>query len=124
MRSKRLTRRSAIADYYRITKRTISLGEAMLLRRTVLAATLCVVTLPAAAQQQVNVICPMAAEWCNMAATEFEKATGIKVGLTLKGSGEAYATVAAEKANPKHDIWYGGTGDPHLQAAEQELTIP
>src|SRR5579862_785060 len=66
--------------------------------------------LPALAQQQVNVLCPMAAEWCNMAATEFEKATGIKVALTLKGSGESFAQVAAEKANPKHDIWYGGTG--------------
>ena len=78
--------------------------------------------LPAAAQQQVNVICPMPAEWCNLAATEFEKETGIKVALTLKGSGESFAQIAAEKANPKHDIWYGGTGDPHLQAAEQDLT--
>src|SRR5258706_14079266 len=93
------------------------------LRNTMLAAALGLVSLQAAAQQQVNVICPMAAEWCNMAAKEFEKATGIKVGLTLKGSGESFATVAAEKANPKHDIWYGGTGDPHLQAAEQDLTI-
>jgi len=99
----------------------------MLLRNALLTTTLstalCAFALPAAAQQQVNVLCPMAAEWCNMAATEFEKATGIKVALTLKGSGESYATVAAEKANPKHDIWYGGTGDPHLQAAEQDLTI-
>ena len=53
----------------------------MLLRRTLLAAALCAAALPAAAQQQVNVICPMAAEWCNMAATEFEKTTGIKVSL-------------------------------------------
>ena len=58
-----------------------------------------------------------------MAATEFEKATGIKVAMTLKGSGESFAQVAAEKANPKLDIWFGGTGDPHLQAAEQDLTM-
>ena len=25
--------------------------------------------------------------------------------------------------NPKTDIWFGGTGDPHLQAAEQGLTL-
>ncbi len=30
---------------------------------------------------------------------------------------------AAEKANPKLDVWFGGTGDPHLQAAEQDLTL-
>jgi iron(III) transport system substrate-binding protein len=77
--------------------------------------------LPAVAQQ-LNVICPVQAEWCTLAATEFEKETGIKVGLTLKGSGESFAQIAAERANPKLDLWFGGTGDPHLQAAEQGLT--
>ncbi|MCC6379067.1 MAG: ABC transporter substrate-binding protein [Burkholderiales bacterium] len=71
---------------------------------------------------QLNVICPVQAEWCSLAATEFEKDTGIKVSMTLKGSGEAFAQLAAEKANPKLDLWFGGTGDPHLQAAEQGLT--
>ena len=32
------------------------------------------------------------------------------------------AAFAAEKANPKLDLWFGGTGDPHLQAAEEGLT--
>ena len=75
---------------------------------------------PAAAQ--LNVICPVQAEWCTLAATEFEKETGIRVAMTLKGSGESFAQIAAEKANPKLDLWFGGTGDPHLQAAEQGLT--
>ena len=42
--------------------------------------------------------------------------------MTLKGSGESMAQLAAEKANPKLDVWFGGTGDPHLQAAELGLT--
>ena len=42
--------------------------------------------------------------------------------MTLKGSGESFAQIAAEKANPKLDVWFGGTGDPHLQAAELGLT--
>ncbi len=88
----------------------------------VVALTLLCAPLPAAAQ--LNVLCPMAAEWCALAATEFEKASGIKASMTLKGSGESFAQVAAEKANPKLDIWFGGTGDPHLQAAEQDLTMP
>jgi len=77
---------------------------------------------PSASAQQMNVICPVQAEWCTLAATEFEKETGIKVAMTLKGSGESFAQIAAEKANPKLDLWFGGTGDPHLQAAEQGLT--
>jgi len=76
--------------------------------------------LPAFAQQ-LNVICPVQAEWCNLAANEFERETGIKVAMTLKGSGESLAQIVAEKANPKLDVWFGGTGDPHLQAAEQGL---
>ena len=79
------------------------------------------VATPAIAQSQVNVICAMQAEWCNLAAVAFEKETGIKVAMTLKGSGEAFAQIAAERANPKLDVWFGGTGDPHLQAAEQGL---
>ena len=72
--------------------------------------------------QQLNVVCSVQAEWCTLAANEFQRATGIKVALTLKGSGESMAQLAAEKANPKLDVWFGGTGDPHLQAAEQDLT--
>ncbi|MEP7180641.1 MAG: ABC transporter substrate-binding protein [Betaproteobacteria bacterium] len=72
--------------------------------------------------QQLNVVCSVQAEWCSAAANEFQRETGIKVALTLKGSGESFAQIAAEKANPKLDVWFGGTGDPHLQAAEQGLT--
>src|SRR3982751_2562655 len=77
----------------------------------------------AAQQGQVNVICSVQADWCNMIQTVFVKSTGIKVNMSLKGSGEALAQLIAEKANPKTDVWFGGTGDPHLQAAENDLTI-
>ncbi|MEO7851638.1 MAG: ABC transporter substrate-binding protein [Rubrivivax sp.] len=72
---------------------------------------------------QLNVICSVQAEWCNMIQTVFAKTTGVKVNMSLKGSGEALAQLIAEKANPKTDLWFGGTGDPHLQAAEQGLTL-
>jgi iron(III) transport system substrate-binding protein len=72
---------------------------------------------------QVNVICSVQAEWCNMIQTVFARSTGIKVNMSLKGSGEALAQLIAEKANPKTDVWFGGTGDPHLQAAEQGLSL-
>ena len=80
---------------------------------------------PARAQDavQINVICSVQAEWCNMIQTVFARTTGIKVNMSLKGSGEALAQLVAERANPKTDVWFGGTGDPHLQAAEQGLTL-
>jgi iron(III) transport system substrate-binding protein len=92
--------------------------------RTPLAALVLALALPAGAAtaQQLYVICSVQAEWCNLAAVEFEKETGLKAAMALKGSGEAFAQIAAERANPKVDLWFGGTGDPHLQAAEQGLT--
>jgi len=80
---------------------------------------------PAQAQEagQLNVICSVQAEWCNMIQTVFARSTGIKVNMSLKGSGEALAQLIAERANPKTDVWFGGTGDPHLQAAEQGLSL-
>ena len=86
-------------------------------------AAACLVAASMASAQQLNVICSVQAEWCSAVANEFQRETGIKVGMTLKGSGESMAQIAAEKANPKLDVWFGGTGDPHLQAAEQDLTL-
>ncbi len=77
----------------------------------------------AADSGQVNIICSVQAEWCNMIGTVYAKTTGTKINVSMKGSGEALAQLAAEKANPKTDIWFGGTGDPHLQAAEMGLTL-
>ena len=55
---------------------------------------------------QVNVICSVQAEWCNMIQTVFAKTTGIKVNMSLKGSGEALAQLVAERANPKTCLLY------------------
>ena len=68
------------------------------------------------------VYCSVQEEWCRPMVAVFEKTTGIKVSMTRKSSGEVYAQIKAEAANPKGDVWWGGTGDPHLQAAEENLT--
>jgi iron(III) transport system substrate-binding protein len=78
----------------------------------------------AQAQGVVNALCSTDAGWCETAAAEFSRATGIKVNQAHKGTGEIGAQLRAEAANPKTDIWWGGTGDPFLQAAEQGLLEP
>lgn len=72
----------------------------------------------------VNALCSTDASWCEAAAAEFSRTTGIKVNQAHKGTGEIGAQLRAESANPKTDIWWGGTGDPFLQAAEQGLLEP
>jgi iron(III) transport system substrate-binding protein len=88
------------------------------------AAALMAAPMMAAAQGELVLYCSVQEEWCRPMVAGFEKATGIKVLMTRKSSGEFYAQIKAEAANPKGDIWWGGTGDPHLQAAEEALTDP
>lgn len=83
-----------------------------------LAALLGVSAAPAFAQGRLTLYCSSDAAWCQLAKTEFEKKTGIQVDMTRKSAGETYAQLKAESSNPKGDVWWGGTGDPHLQAAE------
>lgn len=74
------------------------------------------------ARAQLNLYCTVQEEWCREMVTAFEKETAIKVNMSRKSSGELYAQVKAEASNPRGDVWWGGTGDPHLQAAEEGLT--
>jgi iron(III) transport system substrate-binding protein len=77
-----------------------------------------------AAAQSVTAICSTDLPWCEAAAREFTKATGIRVQQVRKPTGEALAQLAAEVSNPRTDIWWGGTGDPFLQAADLGLLEP
>src|SRR4029450_6469792 len=77
----------------------------------------------AAAEGNLVVYCAVQEEWCRPMVAAFERKTGVKVAMTRKSSGEIYAQVKAEAANPRGDIWGGGTGDPHLQAAGERLTV-
>jgi len=71
--------------------------------------------------QQVTALCSTDQGWCEEAARAFQAQTGIKVLQVHKATGEALAQIRAEGQNPKTDIWWGGTGDPFLQAAELGL---
>ncbi|MDH3714448.1 MAG: ABC transporter substrate-binding protein [Gammaproteobacteria bacterium] len=74
------------------------------------------------AAEKLTLYCSPQIEWCQLMVEEFKKATGIDVAMTRKSSGETFAQIKAESRNPKGDVWWGGTGDPHLQAAEEGLT--
>jgi len=96
----------------------------MICRLLVAAAALALAPL-AVAQGQLNLYCssPNTA-WCQGMAVGFEKATGVKVAVVQKATGEMLAQVKAEKANPKGDIWWAGAADSYLQAAEEGLLEP
>ncbi len=76
----------------------------------------------AAAAEELNVVCSNEQDWCDLMVGAFEEASGIEVAMVRKSTGETLAQVRAEAANPKIDVWWGGTGDPHLIAASEDLT--
>lgn len=78
----------------------------------------------ARAQGVLVMYCGVDEGWCRAMATTYQKETGVKVDMIRMSAGETYARIRAEKDNPHGDIWWGGTGDPHLQAADDGLTEP
>ncbi len=76
----------------------------------------------AAPAGKVTVLCSPNPAWCDAVKAEFPKATGITVDFIRLSSGEALARLRAERQNPSFDVWFGGTGDPHIVANENGLT--
>lgn len=76
-----------------------------------------------AQSRRLNVICSVQIEWCELVQTEYQKVSGVKVTLIHRSSIDALSMLLSEQNNPRTDVWFGGTGDPHLQAAEQGLTL-
>ncbi|MFO7805912.1 MAG: ABC transporter substrate-binding protein [Paracoccaceae bacterium] len=76
-----------------------------------------------AQSEELVLYCSVGEEWCRAQSEAFTRETGINVLMTRKSSGETYAQIKAEEGQPRGDVWWGGTGDPHLQAAQEGLTM-
>lgn len=88
----------------------------------VLAAGLALSAYSARAAGELNVICSADPQVCELMKGLFEQQSDITVNMVRLSAGETYAKIRAEARNPKTDIWWAGTGDPHLQAAAEVLT--
>ncbi len=75
-----------------------------------------------ASAAKLTLYCSVEIDVCEMLEQAYEKETGTKVAMTRASSGETFAKIKAESSNPKGDVWFGGTGDPHLTAAQENLT--
>ena len=93
-----------------------------LLVSTVLFAWLSGIGPVSAQTRRLNVVCSVQIEWCELVRKTYQQATGVRMAVIHRSSIEALALLMSERKNPRTDVWFGGTGDPHLQAAEQRLT--
>ena len=88
-----------------------------------IAAATTLFALPACAAGKLNMICSADVVVCEQMTNLFEKQhPDIKVSMVRLSAGEAYARIRTEARNPRTDIWWAGTGDPHMQAADEGLT--
>jgi len=72
---------------------------------------------------ELSVVCSAEQDWCDLMVSAFEEQNpDTDVLMVRKSTGETLAQIRAEAGNPKIDVWWGGTGDPHLIAAEEGLT--
>lgn len=75
----------------------------------------------ALAKGRLTVYCSNEPKACQTAVDLFAKKHDVRVEMTRSGSGSTYAKILAEKENPKGDVWYAGTLDPHSQAGVNGL---
>ncbi len=78
----------------------------------------------ALAEGRLTVYCSATNELCEQEVQAFGKKYNVKVAFVRNGSGSTLAKIEAEKNNPQADVWYGGTLNPHSQAAEMGLLEP
>lgn len=74
--------------------------------------------------QDLKVLCAADVQWCESMEKAFEEKSGLAIEVTRKSTGEILESVRAQKASPDIDVWWGGTGDTHLQAAAENLLEP
>ena len=76
------------------------------------------------AAPSLTVLCGVDEAWCAAMKTAYEAKTGLDVSMTRRSTGDILNQIRAEKAAPTVDVWWGGTGDTHLQAGSENLLEP
>ncbi len=70
-----------------------------------------------------NVLCGVDESWCAVMKAAFQAKTGTDIAMVRKSTGEILDQIRAERDRPTVDVWWGGTGDTHLQAASEDLLL-
>lgn len=93
-----------------------------LVKYAVVASGLIAFTSFSFAKGRLVVYCSASNAMCEAETKAFSEKYDIKTSFVRNGSGSTLAKIQAEGKNPRADVWYGGTLDPHSQAAELGLT--
>ena len=78
-------------------------------------------TSQAQAEGKLTVYCSVQNVVCEKVTQAFSKKYNIDAQFVRNSTGVVLGKIKAEKENPQADFWFGGTIEPHLQAAELGL---
>lgn len=92
------------------------------LKLTALSAfSLLLCTPQAQAAGRLTVYCSVQNITCEKITQHFAKKYDVDTQFVRSSTGTILGKIKAEKENPQADVWYGGTLEPHFQAADQGL---
>ena len=75
----------------------------------------------AQAEGKLTVYCSVQNVVCEKVTQAFSKKYNVDAQFVRNSTGVVLGKIKAEKENPQADFWFGGTIEPHLQAAELGL---
>ena len=75
----------------------------------------------AQAEGKLTVYCSVQNVLCEKVTQAFSKKYNVDAQFVRNSTGVVLGKIKAEKENPQADFWFGGTIEPHLQAAELGL---
>ncbi|MDU8924834.1 ABC transporter substrate-binding protein [Pasteurellaceae bacterium LIM206] len=73
------------------------------------------------AEGKLKIYCSIQNEGCEKMAQAFSRQYHVDTQFVRQSTGVVLSKLKMEQNNPQADIWYGGTIEPHFQAAEQGL---
>lgn len=77
-----------------------------------------------AVQPRLSMLCSAAQEWCSLLARRYEARFRVPVQVVQMSTNPALEEIRKVSGRGTYDVWFGGTGDPHLVAASENLTLP
>lgn len=79
-------------------------------------------SLPALSSEgRLTVYCSVQNSTCEKVTKAFSEKYNIDTKYVRQSTGTILGKIKAEKSNPQADVWYGGTIEPHIQAAGENL---
>src|SRR5699024_9298810 len=78
----------------------------------------------AKAEGQLTIYCSVQYRVCEKMTQIFGEKYHVDAKFVRNSTGSTLSKIKAESTKPQGDIWYGGTLEPHFQAAELGLLYP